>query len=78
MMLVKEHKIFNIENVMLRGDEYNELLLKYINLEAELEIAENHNLSKKIIEDLEVEKKATKKKLSHLIIVHRESAKIDL
>jgi hypothetical protein len=58
---------------MLKGDEYNELLLKYINVEAELEIAQNHNLSAKIIEDLEIEKKATKEKLSHLVIVHRKT-----
>lgn len=58
---------------MLRGDEYNTLLLRYVNLEAEIEIATKHNLSKSIIDDLEAEKKVTKEKLSHLVIVHRKT-----
>lgn len=54
---------------MLRGDEYNEVLLKYINLEAELEMATNHKLSKEIIDNLTAEKKVAREKLNHLVII---------
>lgn len=54
---------------------YDSLLLQYINLESEIEIAQRHKLSINILLDLKKEKKEIKEKLDQLILVHHASNK---
>jgi len=53
----------------MKEEIYNSLLLAYINLEAEIEMAVRHNLSKSIIQSLLKEKEQiqTKLKLSSIL-----------
>jgi len=56
---------------MISSDSYNDLLLKYINLEAEIEIAYRHKLSKNIIQELTQERQPLKQNLNNIALIHQ-------
>ena len=57
------------------NDNYDDLLLKYINLEAEIEIAQIHKLSNKILKSLDMEKQEVKAKLNKFILIQYTQSK---
>lgn len=56
---------------MIPTHSYDELLLKYINIEAEIEIACRHKLSKAIIYELDQERQTLKQKLNNIVLIHQ-------
>ncbi|MCH9753833.1 MAG: hypothetical protein K0T99_02900 [Alphaproteobacteria bacterium] len=58
---------------MLDENSYDRLLLQYINLESEIELAYRHKLSKSIILQLKQEMKDIKHKLDQLVFLHHVS-----
>jgi len=60
---------------MLNEHSYDNLLLRYINIESEIEIAYRHKLSIGIMLSLKKEKQEVKQKLDQLILVHHASNK---
>jgi len=55
-------------------DGYDDLLLKYINLEAEFEMAWRHKLSNTILIELKNKKQEVKNQLNQFIILKRKYA----
>lgn len=56
---------------MTYNNSYDELLLKYINIEAELEIACRHKLSQNIIQELAQERQTLKQKLNNIVLIYK-------